>query len=135
MNFDFRTPKTRLPARKTPATATFSESKSISLENNKKRLQIQILSFPSILLSSLKTLVMFVGEMDYTDLQFHHWLGQVIFVLFIFLMIIVLMNILNGLAVSDIHKIQEEVDTYHMISTVETLVSKKAVSRKEKENK
>ena len=54
-------------------------------------------------------MVMFVGEMDYTDLQFTHWVGQVIFAFFIFLMIIVLMNILNGLAVSDISKIREEV--------------------------
>ena len=61
-----------------------------------------------MLLSLVKTLVMFVGEMDYTDMTFSHWLGQVIFVAFIFLIIIVLMNILNGLAVADIHKIQEE---------------------------
>ena len=64
---------------------------------------------------------MFIGEMDYLDLEFKHWLGYVVFVLFVFLMIIVLMNILNGLAVSDIHKIQEEVDTYHLVSIVETL--------------
>ena len=45
-----------------------------------------------------------------------------------FLLIIVLMNILNGLAVSDIHKIQEEVDTYYHISIVETLASTSFVS-------
>lgn len=39
---------------------------------------------------------MFIGEMDYNDLVFGHWLGYVIFVLFAFLLIIVLMNILNG---------------------------------------
>ncbi len=86
------------------------------------------LSSPSILLASLKTMVMFVGEMDYTDLQFTHWVGQLIFAFFIFLMIIVLMNILNGLAVSDISKIREEVDTYHLISTVETLAYTSFVS-------
>ena len=64
---------------------------------------------------------MFIGEMDYNDLEFDHWLGYVIFILFAFLLVIVLMNILNGLAVSDIHKIQEEVDTYYHISIVETL--------------
>ena len=31
--------------------------------------------------------------------------------------------LLSGLAVSDIHKIQEEVDTYYHISIVETLAS------------
>jgi len=46
--------------------------------------------------------VMFVGEMDYTDLKFSHWLGYLIFSMFIYFLIIVLMNILNGLAVSDI---------------------------------
>ena len=71
---------------------------------------------------------MFMGEMDYSDLEFSHWLGYVIFVLFAFLLIIVLMNILNGLAVSDIQKIKEEVDTYYHISIVETLASTSFVS-------
>ena len=51
----------------------------------------------SIGYAAVKTLVMFIGEMDYNDLVFGHWLGYVIFVLFAFLLIIVLMNILNGL--------------------------------------
>lgn len=84
--------------------------------------------FGNIGLALVKTLVMFVGEMDYTDLNFTHWLGYIIFVLFVFLLVIVLMNILNGLAVSDIHKIQEEVDTYYHISIVETLASTSFVS-------
>ena len=84
--------------------------------------------FGNIGLSFVKTLVMFVGEMDYTDLTFDHWLGYVIFVMFLFLLIIVLMNILNGLAVSDIHKIQEEVDTYYHISIVESLAYTSSVS-------
>ena len=84
--------------------------------------------FNSIWLSLVKTLVMFVGEMDYNDFMFRHWLGYVIFVLFVFLLIIVLMNILNGLAVSDINKIQEEVDTYYMISIVESLAYTSFVS-------
>ena len=58
--------------------------------------------FANIGLSLVKTIVMFVGEMDYTDLKFSHWLGYLIFSLFIYFLIIVLMNILNGLAVSDI---------------------------------
>ena len=58
--------------------------------------------FANIGFSLVKTIVMFVGEMDYTDLTFTHWLGYVIFSMFIYFLIIVLMNILNGLAVSDI---------------------------------
>ena len=69
----------------------------------------------------LRVFLCFAGEMDYSDLEFDHWLGYVIFVIFVYLLVIVLMNILNGLAVSDIHKIQEEVDTYFHISIVETL--------------
>ena len=71
---------------------------------------------------------MFVGEMEYNELRFHHWLGYVIFVLFMFLIMVVLMNILNGLAVSDIGKIQEEVDTYYNVSIVETLAHTSFVS-------
>ena len=58
--------------------------------------------FANIGLSLVKTVVMFVGEMDYNDLYFTHWLGYLIFMLFVYFLIIVLMNILNGLAVSDI---------------------------------
>lgn len=73
-------------------------------------------------------MVMLVGEMDYLDLKFKHWLGYVFFVFFVFLLVIVLMNILNGLAVDDIHKIQEEADTYHLVSIVETLAYTSFVS-------
>ena len=85
-------------------------------------------AFGNIGYSLVKTIVMFIGEMDYTDLEFEHWLGYVIFVLFAFLLVIVLMNILNGLAVSDINKIQDEVDTYYHISIVETLAATSFVS-------
>ena len=68
-----------------------------------------------------QTIIMFSGEMDYTDIPIQHPLGYILFLLFVFLMVIVLMNLLNGLAVSDIHKIQKEVDTYYHINIVETL--------------
>ena len=64
---------------------------------------------------------MLTGEFNYPDIPMKHWLGRLIFVIFLFLMVIVIMNLLNGLAVSDIHKIQKETDTYHHISIVETL--------------
>jgi len=48
--------------------------------------------FDTIPHSLVKTLVMFAGEMDYTDIGFHHWVGYVIWVLFVFLLVIVLMN-------------------------------------------
>ena len=84
--------------------------------------------FDTVPLSLVKTLVMFVGEMDYTDIVFDHWMGYVIWVLFVFLLLIVLMNILNGLAVSDIGKIREEVDKYNNISIVESLAGSSFIS-------
>ena len=84
--------------------------------------------FNTISLSLVKTLVMFAGEMDYTDIVFNHWMGYVIWVLFVFLLVIVLMNILNGLAVSDIGKIREEVDKYNNISIVESLAQSISIS-------
>ena len=84
--------------------------------------------FETVALSLVKTIVMFAGEMDYTDIVFHHWMGYLIWVLFVFLVVIVLMNILNGLAVSDIGKIQEEVDKYYNISVVESLAHSSFVS-------
>jgi len=77
--------------------------------------------FGSIWYSLMKTIIMFAGEMDYTDIPIQHPLGYILFLLFVYLMVIVLMNLLNGLAVSDIHKIQKEVDTYYHINIVETL--------------
>ena len=53
----------------------------------------------------VKTIVMFTGELDYTDIPMQHWLGQLLFLIFIFLIVVVIMNLLNGLAVSDIQKI------------------------------
>ena len=89
---------------------------------------------------SVKTIVMFTGELDYTDIPMQHWLGQLLFLIFIFLIVVVIMNLLNGLAVSDIQKIYkvpfhlflhlrsffliiffQEVDTYYHINIVETL--------------
>ena len=84
--------------------------------------------FDTISLSLVKTIVMFAGEMDYTDIVFNHWVGYVIWVLFVFLLVIVLMNILNGLAVSDIGKIREEVDKYNNISIVESLAQSISIS-------
>ena len=67
--------------------------------------------FGNIWFSLMKTIIMFSGEMDYTDINITHWMGYLIFAIFVFLMVIVMMNLLNGLAVSDIHKIQKEVGT------------------------
>jgi Ion transport protein len=53
--------------------------------------------------SILKTIVMFTGEYDHSNLDFHTslWMGNTLFVVFVFFMSIVMMNLLSGLAVSD----------------------------------
>lgn len=77
--------------------------------------------FGTIFSSLVRTTVMLTGEFNYPDIPMKHWLGRLIFVIFLFLMVIVIMNLLNGLAVSDIQKIKKDTDTYHHISIVETL--------------
>ena len=64
---------------------------------------------------------MFVGEMEYANLDLRHWLGYAMFLMFLFLIVIVLLNILNGIAVSDIGKIQQEVATFYHMSIVDTI--------------
>merc|ERR1712080_218618 len=56
-----------------------------------------------------------------------HWLGYLLFYIFVFLMVIVMINLLNGLAVSDIRKIQKEVGTYYHVNIIETLAQSKYV--------
>ncbi|XP_077979943.1 uncharacterized protein LOC144435234 [Glandiceps talaboti] len=65
--------------------------------------------------AAMKVLVMTVGELDYTDMfhsddadiQHFYTVGRVMFVIFIFLMPIVLMNLMVGIAVGDINRVEE----------------------------
>jgi hypothetical protein len=60
-------------------------------------------NFKSIGISMVKTFVMFTGEFDAQSIQFHkNVVGYVVFMVFIFFGAVVMMNLLNGLAVSDI---------------------------------
>ncbi|XP_077979567.1 transient receptor potential cation channel subfamily A member 1-like [Glandiceps talaboti] len=74
-------------------------------------------AFANILDSILKVFVMTIGEIDYVDI-FHsgislypfNTISHVLFVIFLFLMPIVLMNLLVGIAVGDIDKIQQNAE-------------------------
>merc|ERR1711936_1229602 len=72
------------------------------------------------------TSAMFVGELEFSDLPinqstYHGMLAYVFFLAFIFLVSVVLMNLLNGLAVSDTSDIRQKAEIYSYISRVETI--------------
>jgi len=77
-------------------------------------------------LSLVKTSAMFVGELEFSDLPINSstYLGMVAysyFLCFVFLIVVVLMNLLNGLAVSDTGDIKAKAEIYSYISRVETI--------------
>ena len=68
-------------------------------------------------LSIVKTTTMFVGELEFSDIPINHEsylapLAYVYFLTFVFLIVVVLMNLLNGLAVSDTGIIREKAEIY-----------------------
>eukprot|EP00096_Caligus_rogercresseyi_P004529 TRINITY_DN18838_c0_g1_i1.p1 TRINITY_DN18838_c0_g1~~TRINITY_DN18838_c0_g1_i1.p1 ORF type:complete len:1006 (+),score=258.20 TRINITY_DN18838_c0_g1_i1:102-3119(+) len=78
--------------------------------------------FESLSLSLLKTSAMFVGELEFSDIPFtDNALSYIVFVSFIFLIVVVLMNLLNGLAVSDTGLIREEAEVLGWLSRVELI--------------
>ncbi|KAJ8676652.1 hypothetical protein QAD02_012439 [Eretmocerus hayati] len=68
--------------------------------------------FPTVNASLFKTLVMLTGEFEAGDLPFgaSPFVGRLVFVGFIFLVCIILLNLLNGLAVSDTAEILAEAE-------------------------
>lgn len=77
-------------------------------------------------LALIKTSTMFVGELEFSDIPVNvdgglGGLSYIFFLSFVFLIVVVLMNLLNGLAVSDTGVIQEEAEIVSYISQVETI--------------
>ena len=67
--------------------------------------------FDQPLLALIKTSTMFVGELEFADIPIDlesplYPLSYFFFLSFVFLIVVVLMNLLNGLAVSDTGAIQ-----------------------------
>jgi len=82
--------------------------------------------FNSTFLSVVKTMTMFVGELEFSDIPISLEssfmpLNYLFFLTFVFLIVVVLMNLLNGLAVSDTGAIQEQAEIFSYLSRVETI--------------
>jgi len=77
-------------------------------------------------LSLVKTTTMFVGELEFSDIPIDldsdlAPVAYVFFLSFVFLIVVVLMNLLNGLAVSDTGLIREKAEIFSYRSQVETI--------------
>jgi hypothetical protein len=77
-------------------------------------------------LSLVKTTTMFVGELEFSDIPIDLKSGlaplsYLFFLSFVFLIVIVLMNLLNGLAVSDTGIIREKAEIFSYRCQVETI--------------
>ena len=110
----------------------------ISFHNDigNSRLQIDSLTpyvfFESPFEAFIKTMAMFVGEVDFNNIpvgisyarrdgNISLVLGYVFLLTFIFMIIMVLMNLLNGLAVTDIAEIIRESEVLHQTSLINIL--------------
>merc|ERR1719499_1366971 len=77
-------------------------------------------------ISLVKTSAMFVGELEFSDIPINSetyfgMLAYAFFLTFVFLIVVVLMNLLNGLAVNDTSDIKQKAEIYSYISRVETI--------------
>ena len=78
--------------------------------------------FDRVWIAFVKTSAMFVGELEFSDIPFtSNAISYAIFLAFIFLVVVVLMNLLNGLAVSDTGLIREEAEVVGWSSRVELI--------------
>lgn len=83
--------------------------------------------FDSPWLALVKTSTMFIGELEFSDIPINREnpvravLGFLFLLAFVFLIVVVLMNLLNGLAVSDTAAIEREAEIICHISKAETI--------------
>ena len=77
--------------------------------------------FDDMGLSLIKTFTMFVGELEFADLPFDSAVGYLFLLAFVFLIVVVMMILLNGLAVSDTGVIREEAEIYAYKCQVEII--------------
>lgn len=79
-------------------------------------------NFPNIHLAIVKTFVMAAGEFDAADIKFGvNSFSTVVFIIFVLLVSIVLLNLLTGLAVSDTAILKQEAEQIDFIRHVQVL--------------
>jgi len=76
--------------------------------------------------SLVKTFTMFVGELEFSDIPIDpdsklSWISFSFLVVFVFFIVVILMNLLNGLAVSDTGIIMEKAEIVSYTTRVETI--------------
>ena len=76
--------------------------------------------------SMVKTITMFVGELEFSDIPIDpestiSWFSFSFLVVFVFFIVVILMNLLNGLAVSDTGIIMEKAEIVSYTTRVETI--------------
>lgn len=71
--------------------------------------------------SLFKTFIMLTGEFEAGDIKFETFpiTSYIVFIMFVFMIAIVLLNLLNGLAVSDTQIIKNEAEIYSYIARIE----------------
>eukprot|EP00092_Neocalanus_flemingeri_P003648 GFUD01003915.1.p1 GENE.GFUD01003915.1~~GFUD01003915.1.p1 ORF type:complete len:987 (+),score=184.76 GFUD01003915.1:133-3093(+) len=82
--------------------------------------------FDHLDLTLLKTFSMFVGELEFSNIPLDSHFSRVFFLSFVFLIVVVLMNLLNGLAVSDTGLIREQAEIHAHICRVEAIAALEA---------
>ena len=91
-----------------------------------------------------KTFAMVIGEVDFNNMPIgvsyarrdgnvSTTLGYLFFLLFIFMSVVVLMNLLNGLAVSDISELIADAEVEHQISMIDILTEYEEMSERTRE--
>jgi len=87
--------------------------------------------FANPFLSIQKTITMFAGEFEASTLSFETVpiTSRLIFLLFVFLMAIILLNLLNGLAVGDTHAIRRNAETLSLVARVRLILKIEASVR------
>ena len=78
----------------------------------------------SLILAILKTAIMSTGEFDFSNLDFHYFpASSLLFALFIFSIFLVAMNLLNGIAISDIQAIREYAIQYKLQDQIDCIIN------------